>query len=202
MQRTPTLRSEFAFLPRTFSVQRFLAVLVFLLAALRLTAAEPTVRDVNVRGLKTNGTTTITVSGDELGKAPKLLLPFAAKQTLKTGNTDKQAVFDVTLESATPGLHHLRVITEGGVSLPVVIGVDAMEQKPFAAKIDALPVALHGTLTGATVLETTFTGKTGQKLIVEVEAERIGSKLKPVVHLYNAKKLQLEWAWGTPALHG
>jgi hypothetical protein len=37
---------------------------------------------------------------------------------------------------------------------------------------------------------------------VEVESQRIGGKLRPVVHLYNAKKLQLEWAWGKPALGG
>jgi hypothetical protein len=160
------------------------------------------VRDVNVRGLKVNGTTTLTVTGDDFGKAPKLLLPFAAKQTLKPGSTDKKADFEVELKDATPGLHHLRVVTEGGVSLPVVIGVDALEQKPFAAKVETLPVALHGTLNGATVLETTFTGKAGQKLTIEVESHRIGGKIKPVVHLYNAKKLQLEWAWGTSALGG
>lgn len=159
-------------------------------------------RDVNVRGLQTNGTTTVTVTGDDLGKAPKLLLPFPAKQTLKPGNTDKLAVFEVALDGATPGLHHLRVVTDGGVSLPTVIGVDALEQKPFAPEVETLPVALHGTLTGATVLETTFTGKAGQKLTIEVESQRIGGKLRPVVHLYNAKKLQLEWAWGKPALNG
>jgi hypothetical protein len=160
------------------------------------------VRDLSVRGLRTNGTTTVTVTGDDLGKAPKLLLPFPAGQTLKPGNTDKQAVFEVAVEAATPGLHHLRIVTDGGVSLPVVIGVDALEQKPFAAKVDSLPVALHGTLNGSTVLETTFTGKAGQKVTIEVEAQRIGSKLRPVVHLTNAKKLQLDWKWGTPALNG
>jgi hypothetical protein len=165
-------------------------------------AAEPTIRDVNIRGLQINGTTTISVTGDDLGKTPKLLLPFPAKQTLKPGNTDKKADFDVTLESATPGLHHLRVVTDGGVSLPLVVGVDALEQKPFAAKVDSLPVALHGSLTGSTVLETTFTGKAGQKLSIEVESQRVGGKLRPVIHLYNAKKLQLDWAWGKPALNG
>ena len=99
---------------------RALTGLALFALALRATAAEPTVRDVNVRGLQTNGTTTLTVTGDDLGKAPKLLLPFAAKQTLKTGNTDKKADFEVELKDATPGLHHLRVVTEGGVSLPVV----------------------------------------------------------------------------------
>ena len=181
---------------------RLLSCLALLALALRLTAAEPAVRDLTVRGLQTSGTTTVTITGDDFGKAPKLLLPFAAKQTLKPGNTDKLAVIDVALESATPGLHHLRVVTDGGVSLPVVVGVDALPQLPFAAKVEALPVALHGALTGSTVLGTTFAGKAGQKLTVEVEAARIGSKLRPVVHLYNAKKLQLEWTWGMPALSG
>jgi len=160
------------------------------------------VREVSVRGLQVGGTTTISVTGDDLGKAPQLFFPFAAKQTLKPGNTDKKADFDVELKDVTPGLHHLRVVTEGGVSLPVVIGVDALPQKPFAAKVDALPVALHGSLTGATVLETSFTGTKGQKVVVEVEAQRVGGKLRPVIHLYTAKKLQLEWAWGKPALGG
>ncbi len=176
--------------------------LLFTLLCSPLVAAEPAVRDLSVRGLQTNGTTTITVSGDDLGKAPKLLLSFPAKQSLKSGNTDKKAEFAVTLEGATPGLHHLRVVTDGGVSLPAVVGVDALPQLPFAAKVDALPVALHGTLTGAQVLETTFTGKANQKVTVEVESQRIGGKLRPTVHLYNAKKLQLEWAWATPALNG
>jgi hypothetical protein len=183
-------------------VPHFPAVVLFIFAVVPRSTPEPTLRDVNVRGLRTNGTTTITVSGDDLGKAPKLLLPFAAQQTLKPGNTDKQAVFEVALKDAPPGLHHLRVVTGGGASAPVVIGVDALEQKPFAAKVEALPVALHGTLTGSTVLETTFTGKAGQKITIEVESQRVGSKLRPVVHLNSAKKLQLEWAWGTPALGG
>ncbi len=61
-----------------------------------------------------------------------------------------------------------------------MIGVDALPQLPFAAKVDALPVALHGALTGSAVLETTFTGKAGQKVTVEVEAQRLGGKLRPV----------------------
>src|SRR5262245_65040867 len=88
-------------------------------------AAEPTVRNVNVRGLQVGGTTTITIDGDDLGKTPRLLFPFEAKQTLKSGGTEKKVEFEVTLDDAvTPGLYHLRVVTEGGSSLPVVIGVD------------------------------------------------------------------------------
>jgi hypothetical protein len=166
------------------------------------TAAEPTVRDVSVRGLQVNGTTTLTITGDDLGKTPRLMLPFPSKQTLKPGGTDKKAEFEVVLGDVTPGLHQLRLVTEGGVSLPVVFGVDALPQKPFAPKIEALPAALHGTLAGATVLEASFAGKAGQKVTIEVEAQRVGGKLRPVLHLYNERKLQLAWTWGTPALDG
>jgi len=168
---------------------------------------------VNVRGLQVGGTTTITIDGDELGtpprflaplaKTPRLFLPFAAKQTLKPGYTDKRAEFEVALDDTiTPGLYHLRVVTEGGASLPVVVGVDRLAQKLFGPVIEALPAALHGSVSGAAIVETTFTGKTGEKVVIEVEAQRIGSKLRPVIHLYSPKKLQLAWAWGTPALDG
>lgn len=166
-------------------------------------AAEPTLRSINIRGLQPGSPTTLTIDGDDLGKTPKLLLPFPAKQTLADKNTDKQAVFDVTPDAAVPpGLYHLRVVTDGGVSLPTVIAVDALPQKPFAPAIETLPVALHGAVGGSQVLETTFTGAAGQKILVEVDAQRLGSKLRPVVHLYTAKRLQLAWAWGVPDLLG
>lgn len=168
-----------------------------------LLAVEPAIRNVNLRGIQIGGTTTLVIDGDDFGKTPTLLLGTKAKSTLKPAGTDKQASFDIAVDAdAVPGYCHLRVVTEGGVSLPVVLGVDRMPQKPVAATVDALPVALHGAVAGSTSVETKFTGKAGQKVLVEVEAARIGSKLRPVVHLTNPKKLQLAWAWATPALFG
>jgi hypothetical protein len=166
-------------------------------------AAEPNLRNVNVRGLQVGGSTTLAVDGDDLGTAPRLLLPFAAKQERKPGSTAQQATFDVTLAAdVVPGYYNLRIATEGGVSPPVVIGVDRLPQRPFAAEIAELPVALHGPTVGSSAVETKFSGKAGQKVLVEVEAQRLGSKLRPVVHLYNGKRLQLAWTWGKPALDG
>ena len=166
-------------------------------------SAEPTLRTVNVRGLQVGGTTTLILDGDDLGKAPKLLLPFPAKQTLNPKSTEKQATIEVALDATiAPGYYHLRIVTEGGVSLPAIIGVDKLPQKPLAKEAEALPIALHGTATGSTVTEAAFVGKAGLKVMVEVEAERLGSKLRPVVHLYTSKKLQLAWSWPTPSLLG
>jgi hypothetical protein len=180
-----------------------LAALVVIICAASAGATEPGIRGVTVRGLQVGGTTTLTVEGDDLGAAPRLLLPFAAKQERKANSTDKQATFDVTLAAdVPPGYYNLRVVTEGGVSLPVVIGVDRLPQRPFAADIADLPAALHAAAVGSSAVETRFLGKAGQKVLVEVEAQRLGSKLRPVIHLYNSKRLQLAWAWGKPSLDG
>src|SRR5687768_15685198 len=122
------------------SVLNLAAILAVLCSSLAIHAAEPTIRTLDIRGLRIGGTTTLTIDGDDLGKTPRLLLPFPAKQTLKPGGTDKKAVFDVTLPTdVVAGYHQLRVVSETGVSLPVLIGVDAMEQQLIAAPVKDLP---------------------------------------------------------------
>ena len=166
-------------------------------------AAEPAIRLLDVRGLRVGGTTTLTIDGDDLGTAPRLLLPFSAKQSLQPKATDKKAVFDVVLDGdVQPGYYHLRVVSESGISLPVVIGVDRMTQAPLMPTVSELPTCLHGTVAGGATVETKFQGNAKQKVMIEVEAQRLGSKLRPIVHLYTPKKLQLAWSWGTPALFG
>lgn len=167
-----------------------------------LRAAEPTVTNVNLRALQIGGTTTLVVDGSDLKNA-QLLFAFPAKQDLKPDSTDKKATFTVTLgDQVEPGFAHLRVVTESGVSSPVVIALDRMVQTPFAPSIATLPAALHGVVAGANTLECKFPGKAKQKIIVEVEAVRLGSKLRPILHLLGPDRLQLAWAWGAPNLHG
>jgi hypothetical protein len=189
-----------------FSVLSFRFLVVFsslCLCASVVQSSEPSLRNLSLRGLQIAGKTTVVVDGDELGAAPRLLLPFPATQALKPGSTKSQATFDVALDAnVEPGYHHLRIATDDGVSAPVVIAVDRLPQQVLAVTVDQLPAALHGVVTGSAAVETKFTGKAGQKVLVEVEAQRLGSKLRPVVHLVSPKRLQLAWAWPTPALNG
>jgi len=195
-------------------------------------AVEPSIRAVDIRGLTIGGTTTLTIDGDDLssvvttdpkdpkkktvGPSPRLMLPFPAKQELKTGATEKRAVFEVTLaDDVAPGYYNLRLTTDGGVSLPVVIAVDRLPQKPMPPTPPAvptpaqpvaaplsLPIALHGVASGSSVLEASFTGKAGEPFTAEIESQRLGGKLRPVVHLYDAKRKQLAWAWPSSTLAG
>ncbi len=172
--------------------------------ALIANASEPSVRTVDVRGLQVGAVTTLVFEGDGFGKSPKLLFPFNVTPVLKTGSTEKKASFDITLPAdIIPGFYQCSLIAEGGVSLPVLLGIDHLVQKPFAVSIDQpLPIALHGTISGSQILETKFQGTKGQQLMVEVEAQKLGSKLQPVLHLYNSKKLQIAWSWPVPHLFG
>jgi hypothetical protein len=184
-------------------VRRCWLLVVGLLAAAPVVATEPTARSLNLRGLQIGGTTTLEVDGTDLGDAPRLVLPFPAKQILKPGSSDKKAIFEVVLGDDVPaGFHNLWIANSAGISAPFLIGVDRMAQKPIAPRIDGLPTALHGVLAGSTVVETKFEGKAGQKLLVEVEAQRLGSKLRPIVHLYGPNRLQIAWGWGSVALSG
>jgi hypothetical protein len=182
---------------------RLRVAFVLFLSATVSSAGEPVVRTLNLHGLQVGGRATITIDGDELGKAPRLLLPFECKQELKPKSTDKQATFEIAVPEKVPaGYYHLRVVTEQGVSLPVIIGVDRLPQKPITPTTDMLPVALHGNVAGGAIVETKFAGKAGQKLLVEVDAQRLGSKLRPVLHLIGPKGLQLAWSWPTVARSG
>ena len=130
-------------------------------------------------------------------------MPFTAKQEFKPGSTDKKAVIDVTLEDGVvPGYYQFWAVTDGGIERTYLISVDRLPEKLLAPTADQLPVALHGSVAGAAVIEVKFQGKAKQHLLVDVEAQRLGSKLRPIVHLLSPKKLQLAWSWGTPAQFG
>ncbi len=164
-------------------------------------AVEPSVRALNIRGLQIGGTTELVCDGDDLTTEPRLLLPFAAQQQLKTGSTDKKATFAVKIAAdVQPGYYQLRIATAGGVSLPIVIGVDRLPQQVLSPLIEQLPVAVYGSVSGSSITETKFKGKKGEAVAIEIEAQRLGSKLRPVLHLYDAKGKQLAWAWSQPAL--
>ncbi len=178
-------------------------LLIALLLPAPVAAGEPIIRSLNLRGLQVGGTTAVTLDGDDFGPSPKLLLAFPAKQILKPGSTDKKATFDVTLDdAATPGYYHLRIVSGDGVSAPVVVAVDRLPQLPFAPTIDQLPAALHGNVAGGQGVETRWKGKAGDHVLVEVDAQRLGSKLRPVLHLYGPQKLQIAWAWTRSTLFG
>ena len=88
-----------------------------------------------------------------------------------------------------PGHYPLRVQTAGGVSNPLPVAIDRLPQLPAAGstpdKPVALPAALSETLSGAQQVRVYIAGKTGQKLVADVECKRLGAACFPVLELRN-----------------
>jgi hypothetical protein len=158
--------------------------------------AAPTISNVSPRGLTIGQPTTITITGAELGPESRLLLSAkVASQTIKGEAKPDRVEIEVTLDpSVQPGLYPVRVAGNTGVSSPVVLGIDALPQVAFSESPAPLPLAMHGTVGGAQVLRSKLAGKKGQRLVLDVEAQRIGSSLKPVVRLYDARGKQVAWS--------
>lgn len=159
-------------------------------------AAPPVLNNLPIRGLRLGGANSFVVEGAELGPRTQLLIPWAnATVTLAEGATPQRVTFQVALpDTVPPGIYPVRVATPGGVSNAALIGVDRLEQKPYASKVDSLPVALHGTVGGEQRLRVDFAGKKGESLAVDVESQRLGGGLRPVIRVYDAAGAQLAWS--------
>ena len=164
----------------------------------------PAIGGLSLRGLQAGATTILAVDGSELGPDARILLDAPlAKQTQKPGATANRAEFEVTLDpQVPPGIYLLRIAGPTGVSAAVPIGIDALPQVPVAAEAPQLPVAMSGALNGSTVQSVGFTGKKGDRVVVEVESRRLGANLNPTVHLYDARHVQLAWSQGLPVIGG
>ena len=159
-------------------------------------AAPPKVARLSVRGLQIGATTRIVLTGADLLSYLKLLCDAPIKSQQIVGKPTATSVeVDVVVDSsAVPGVYHLRVQTAGGVTSPELIAIDGLKHQPVATPVDTLPTAVHGALAGSTVQEFTFQGAAKSQVTVDVLARRLGAKLRPVIHLYDADRRQLAWS--------
>jgi hypothetical protein len=182
-----------------------LGAVAVLLGPLAGAQAAPQISSVTPRGLRSGATTTLTIDGTDLLPGPRLVLPglAIASQAVKPGTTANRVVLDVTLaDDVPPGLYQVRVATASGISNAVTVGIDDLPQVPVAPDVVGLPVALHGTLAGGATVRTTFPGRKGQRLVVDIEARRLGSAIDPLIELYDPRHVQLAWAQGTATFTG
>lgn len=159
-------------------------------------AAPPVLGNLPIRGLRVGSSNTFTVEGAELGPDSRLLVPWAnAPVKAADGATPQRVVFNIALpDNVPPGIYPVRIATKSGVSNVALVGVDRLEQKPYTPQIEALPVALHGSVGGEQRLRVDFAGKKGETLAVDVESQRLGGGLRPVIRLYDAGGAQLAWS--------
>src|SRR5262245_61568444 len=167
-------------------------------------AAPPQIGRVEVPALQSGAATTLTIDGADLVPNPRLHLPVPiAAQTVKDKPSANRIQIEVKVAAnVPPGVYPLRIASDKGVSNVVPVLIEDVPPQPFATTTARLPASLYGTLPGNGTLSTTFAGKKGQRLVVEVEARRLGSAIDPVVKLLDPRRVQLAWAQGSNPLGG
>ena len=188
----------------TRRVRFILTALIGLWSAAPLTwAAPPQITRIAAPSLMAGSTTTLTIEGTNLTPNPRIVLPLPiASQTLKGPATANRVQLEVKLDRVSPGFYPLRLACDHGISNPVIVALDSLPQQPFGPEVAGLPIALNGTLAGSAVLSTTVAGKKGQRLVIEVEARRLGSAIDPVVKLFDPRRIQLASSQGGNTLAG
>jgi hypothetical protein len=188
---------------RQFAV-RFFAVAVCLLTLATEVSAAPKIQSLSVRGLQIGGTTTIRVTGTELLPNPRLLMSVPiAKQTVKPNATATRVEFDVTLDaSVAAGIYNFWVVSDSGASPAAFVAADKLPNIAFGPEVPSLPASLHGVVSGSAKLRTTFAATKDQAVLLEVESQRLGGKLRPVLHIYDSSGKHLKWSLPSPVLRG
>ncbi len=167
-------------------------------------AAPPVVTSLDVRALQTGTVTTVTFSGSDLLPNPRVLSTARIRsQKVREGAKPNRVSIDIELEDdSVPGFENGWLVTDAGVSARAVLAVDALPQRAFSAQAGQLPVALHGTVDASQVREVAFAGKAGQTVQCEVEAQRIQSRLRPVLKLLDSRNTLLAWSPPQTRLRG
>jgi hypothetical protein len=166
--------------------------------------SAPRIDKLSLRGLQAGGITTLVIEGAELLPEPQLHLNAAGVQyKIKDGATPQRLEAEFTIDGSCPsGIYLLRAASVSGISAAAALGIDNLPQVPFAPQVSVPSVAMSGSLSGSGLLSTSLTGKAGQQVLVEVESRRLGAKLNPVIHIYDARRTQLGYSRGLPAIGG
>ena len=173
-----------------------------------ITPVRPVIGRVIPHAVEINKTTRVTFAGNHLQGTRLHCDVEGISWTAVDGGSENQGIFDIAVaDTVLPGRYLIRCVTPGGVSNPAVIAVDRIStaaegtytrEKPAMA----LPAAIAGVISGTEQKQLWFQGAANQKVVAEVEARRIGSKLDPVVEIHSAEGTPLALQWQQSELQG
>lgn len=165
----------------------------------------PVITRVMPAGLERGKSTELTVDGERLDGLTRLLSAEGVRLLSVVESGPKQARLLVEVDAKTPvGIYPLHVLCKAGLSNPRLMCIDdlpqVVEQDEAAnntlAGADALtiPAAVSGVLNPGDQDHYRFHATAGQEVVVEVEAQRLGTALQPVLALFDAAGRELKSA--------
>ena len=169
-------------------------------------AAEPTLRNVNVRGLQIGGTTTLIVDGDDLGQGPASAAAVRRQAgSSSPGAPTSRPTFDVTLADDVdaglppPARRHRRRRQPARRDRRRSPAAEAVRGR----RSSSCPSRCTASSTAAPSSRRSFTGKAGQKVHGRGGSPAAGQQAAARRSPLSARRsCKLAWAWPTPALGG
>ncbi len=174
-------------------------------------AQSPGLTHTSPGALLPGKTQELTVHGANLIGATNLWTGIGAKFFSATATNASAAKFQVSVPADAPvGIHAVRVASVSGVSSPVLLMVDdlpsaadaATNTRSTNAQSLAWPVAVDGAAVALGFKFYRVTVKAGDRLAIEVVAQRLGSKLDPVLRLLDLRGRELAFCDDESGLGG
>jgi len=187
---------------------RWLLLLCVTSGAFRLAASSdsiaPQIKSLTPEFVQRGNFAEITIHGDFLGGAKEIVISGDGGLTteiLPGTATDKKTLkIKLTATATAPvGERELRVVTPGGVSniAHVQVGLfpETTEKEPNnsleAAQLVVLPAVISGNVAAGDTDCFRFAAKKDERLLFDVQASRIGSKLDSTLKLYDTTGREL-----------
>jgi hypothetical protein len=174
----------------------------------------PTIRELRPWGAQRGQTVNLVIVGDQLEPESELFSAVPGKPQTQPGGNAGQLTIQLEIRPDAPiGVYPIRLRTSGGLSnvllfsvgdLPEVTESEPNDMIPAANPDEAssgaagaalpaltLPATVNGTAAGSDQDVYRIAGRKGERIVLEVEAQRIGSLLDPAIHLFNASGREL-----------
>jgi len=170
-------------------------------------AAAPNVTRISPSAAASGKTTVVTFHGDNLQGAVDLWASFACEVAL-VKSSDSTA-FELKVPRPTPtGIGALRLITTNGLSSLQLLVIDSLptvqasptNHSPQPAQRVSCSTAADGVCEELRSDFYQFTAKKGERLAIEVVAQRLGSPLDPLLRLLDAQGRELAFNDDAPGL--
>jgi len=153
----------------------------------------------------------VTFQGSGLNDGPRLLAPFGfqLEESAEGGSQAARWKVRLAIDARTAvGVYPIRVLTDSGVSNPILFAVGQVPQVPEVESNNSFntaqpipnPVVVEGECFGNDEDFFRFKGRKGDRIVVDAVCSRIGSGVDPMIRLTTADSRFLASADDTPGL--
>jgi hypothetical protein len=160
-------------------------------------ADPPRLTGTSPLGVRRGETMEVAFEGSGLHDSPRLVAPFRFQLEESAGSNPEAAQWKVRLavdDRTAVGVYPVRIVTNSGVSNPILFAVGQVPQVREVEPNNGLdgaqtipePVVVEGECPGNDLDFFRFSGRAGERIVVDAVCARVGSEVDPMIRLTTA----------------